>query len=228
MRIDIISIFPEYFHSPLKQSLIAKAIDSDNLAISAHDLREYSTDKHRKVDDTPYGGGPGMVMTAQPFYGAVNDVTGRSDSDYPDGTRVIMMAANGRRLDHALCSELASAKHIVLLCGRYEGIDARVEDNLCTDVLSVGDYVLMGGEAAALTVIESVVRLIPGIIGSEESIVTESYSIEGLEYPQYTKPAEFKGASVPETLLSGDHARIEKWRMDAGRNRTEKYRPDLL
>jgi len=223
-----VSIFPEYFESPLRQSLIAKAMDSESLSISAHDLRDYSADKHRKVDDTPYGGGPGMVMTAQPFYGAIDDLTGRSDSEYPDGTRVIMLAANGRPLDQELCSELASTEHIVLLCGRYEGIDARVEDHLCTDVLSVGDYVLMGGEAAALSLIESVVRLIPGIIGSEESIVTESYSIEGLEYPQYTKPAEFKGASVPEALLSGDHARIERWRMEAGRNRTEKYRPDLL
>lgn len=228
MRIDIVSIFPEYLQSPLKQSLIAKAIESEALSISASDLRDFTSDKHHKVDDTPYGGGPGMVMTAEPFYKAVAGLTGQKSPPYREGTRVVMMAANGRPLDQALCHELAEARHMVLLCGRYEGIDARVEDNLCTDVVSVGDYVLMGGEAAALVLIEAVARLVPGVIGSELSIQSESFTMGGLEYPQYTKPADYEGSRVPEVLLSGDHGAIEKWRVEAGKKRTEKYRPDLL
>lgn len=230
MKIDIISIFPDYFDSPLSVSLLAKAAQAGIFQVKAHDLRDFTADKHRQVDDTPYGGGPGMIMKPEPFYAALTELLpgASSSTDLDPSTRVIMLSPHGRPLRQHLSRELASAKHLVLLCGRYEGIDARVEENWCTDVVSVGDYVLMGGEAAALVVIESVVRLLPGVLGSDESAVDESFSSGLLEYPQYTKPEHFAGLSVPQVLLSGDHGKVAEWRREQSENRTAAIRPDLL
>lgn len=220
MRIDVFTIFPEYLETPLGLALIGKARAAGRLDLRFHDLREHTTDAHRSVDDAPFGGGPGMVMTPEPVFAAVE----AADPPRP----LFLLAPGGRTFDQVLAHDLAAGSGFSLLCGRYEGVDERVAEHLCDGELSVGDVVLAGGEAAALVVIEAVTRLIPGVMGNVESAAEESFAGGLVEYPQYTRPAEFRGWPVPEVLRSGDHARIARWRRATAIARTLARRPDLL
>ncbi|HZR84367.1 MAG TPA: tRNA (guanosine(37)-N1)-methyltransferase TrmD [Candidatus Binatia bacterium] len=220
MRIDVITIFPEYFSGVLATSLLGKAIARGDIDVRLHQLRDWATDRHRTVDDTPYGGGEGMVMKIEPLVAAVEAVAG------PSAHRVLL-SARGRRLTQRRAAELAGTAQLVLVCGRYEGVDERfgayVDEELC-----VGDYVLSGGEAAAAVVIDAIARLVPGVIGNRASLAEESFADGLLEYPQYTRPEVFRGMRVPEVLLSGNHAEIARWRRDSARRATAAVRPDLL
>jgi tRNA (guanine37-N1)-methyltransferase len=220
MRIDVFTLVPEYLEGPLRVSLLGKARANGVLDVRVHDPRDHTDDVHHSVDDAPFGGGAGMVMTPEPLFRAVEAVR--------PPRPLYLLAAGGRRFDQRLARELAGADGFSLLCGRYEGVDQRVADHLCDGELAVGDYVLAGGEAAALVVIEAVGRLVPGVMGNEGSAQEESFTGGLLEYPQYTRPAEFRGWSVPEVLRSGDHARIARWREEEARLRTTERRPDLL
>jgi tRNA (guanine37-N1)-methyltransferase len=220
MRIDVFTIFPEWFAGPFDASLLGKARAAGRLDLRVHDLRDHTTDRHRSVDDTPYGGGAGMVMAPEPIFASV-------EAAQPPRPLLLLSAA-GRRFDHSVASELAAGDGFSLLCGRYEGVDQRVADRLCDGELSVGDFVLAGGEAAAAVVVDAVARLLPGVMGNEQSGTDESFATGLLEYPQYTRPAEFRGDAVPEVLLSGDHARIARWRRAQALRRTLDRRPDLL
>ncbi len=220
MRIDVFTIFPEYVEAPLGLALIGRARAADRLDLRVHDVRDHARDRHRSVDDEPFGGGPGMVMMPEPIFDAVEAV----DPPRP----LYLLAASGRRFDQTLARALAAGEGFSLVCGRYEGVDQRVADHLCDGELAVGDAVLAGGEAAALVVIEAVTRLVPGVMGNEASAVEESFADGLVEHPQYTRPAEYRGWSVPEVLRSGDHARIERWRRREALRRTRARRPDLL
>jgi len=226
MRVDIFSIFPEYLAGPLDASLIGKARGAGLLDVRVHDPRDWTTDRHRSVDDTSFGGGPGMVMAPEPLFAAVEAVV--------PARPLLLLSPGGERFDQPRARALAAGQGFSLLCGRYEGVDQRVADHLCDGELSIGDYVLAGGEAAALVVIEAVTRLVPGVVGNEESVADDSFSGGStssdslLEYPQYTRPAEFRGWSVPEALVSGDHARVARWRRAQSLRRTLERRPDLL
>ncbi len=220
MRIDVFTIFPEYLQAPLGVSLIGRAREEQALDLRLHDPRDHTADKHRTVDDSPFGGGPGMVMTPEPLFAAVEAV----EPPRP----LFLLTAGGRRFDQALARELATLPGFSLVCGRYEGVDQRVADHLCDGELSIGDVVLAGGEVAALVVIEAVTRLVPGVMGNDASAVEESFSESLLEYPQYTRPAEFRGWSVPEVLRSGDHQRVTRWRRAMALRRTLTRRPDLI
>ena len=222
MRIDVVTIFPDLLESPLRGSLLGKAIAAGVLDVRVHDLREHATDKHRTMDDEPYGGGPGMVMLAEPVIAAAEGL-GEGDK------RVIVLSPAGRRLDQPLVRALAETSWLVLICGRYEGIDERVIEALGAEELSIGDYVLSGGEIPALVVLEAVTRLVPGVIGREESHERDSFGPEGLlDHPHYTRPVEVRGLRVPDVLLSGDHAEIDRWRREAALEKTRRNRPDLL
>ncbi|MFA5885188.1 MAG: tRNA (guanosine(37)-N1)-methyltransferase TrmD [Acidimicrobiia bacterium] len=225
MRIDVFTIFPEYLAGPLGASLLGRARERGLLDLRVHDIRDWTDDRHRSVDDAPFGGGAGMVMTPGPLFAAVEAV----EPPRP----LLLCSAAGRRFAQPVAQELAAGGGFSLLCGRYEGVDQRVADHLCDGELSVGDYVLAGGEAAALVVIEAVARLVPGVMGNDESADQESFSGASaagglLEYPQYTRPAEFRGWPVPEVLRSGDHGRIDRWRRAQALRRTRERRPDLL
>jgi tRNA (guanine37-N1)-methyltransferase len=220
VRVDVFSIFPEWFAGPLGASLLGRARADGRLDVRVHDLRAHTTDRHRSVDDTPYGGGAGMVMAPEPIFAAVEAAV--------PVRPLLLLSAAGRRFDQAYADELATGDGFSLLCGRYEGVDQRVADHLCDGELSVGDFVLAGGEAAAIVVIDVVARLLPGVMGNEASGTDESFVAGRLEYPQYTRPAEFRGHAVPEVLLSGDHARVARWRRAAALRRTMDRRPDLL
>jgi tRNA (guanine37-N1)-methyltransferase len=220
MRVDVFTIFTEYFESPLRASLLGRARDSGLLDVRLHDPREFATGNHRSVDDTPFGGGAGMVMSPEPLFAAFE----ASAAPRP----LFLLSAAGRRFDQATARELARGTGFSLLCGRYEGVDQRVADHLCDGELSAGDYVLAGGEAAALVVIDAVARLVPGVMGNEESGADESFAADLLEYPQYTRPARFRGYEVPEVLRTGDHARVTRWRRAQALLRTLERRPDLL
>jgi tRNA (guanine37-N1)-methyltransferase len=220
MRIDVFTIFPEYFESPLRTSLLGRAHEARLLDVRLHDPREFTTDAHRSVDDAPFGGGAGMVMAPEPLFAAVE----AADPVRP----LLLLSASGPRFDQTIARELAAGPGFSLVCGRYEGVDQRVADHLCDGELSVGDFVLAGGEAAALVVVEAVVRLVPGVMGNDDSALDESFTDGLLEYPQYTRPADFRGHTVPPVLLSGDHARIERWRRAQALRRTLTRRPDLL
>ena len=220
MRIDVFTIFPEYLRVPLELSLIGRARDAGHLDLRLHDPRAHTADRHQAVDDAPFGGGPGMVMTPEPVFAAVEAV----EPPRP----LLLLAASGARFDQAMARDLATVDGFSLLCGRYEGVDQRVADHLCDGEISVGDVVLAGGEAAALVVIEAVTRLVPGVMGNDQSAVEESFSTGRLEYPHYTRPAEFRGWVVPEVLRSGDHARIARWRRAEALRRTLARRPDLV
>ena len=221
MRIDVVSIFPEVLTPFARASLLGKAIERGLIELAVHDLRDYTSDRHHKVDDEPYGGGPGMVMTPEPFFVAVEAID-------PDRTaRVVLLSPQGRRLTQDVVKELAAQPRIVLLCGRYEGVDERVAEHLADEELSIGDYVLAGGEAAALVVIDAVARVLPGVVGDPESVERESFEEGLLDHPHYTRPEDFRGHRVPDVLLSGNHAEIERWRRDQARRRTEQRRPDL-
>jgi tRNA (guanine37-N1)-methyltransferase len=220
MRVDVFTIFTEYFESPLRVSLLGRARDSGLLDVRLHDPREFATGNHRSVDDTPFGGGAGMVMSPEPLFAAFE----ASVAPRP----LFLLSAAGRRFDQATARELARGTGFSLLCGRYEGVDQRVADHLCDGELSAGDYVLAGGEAAALVVIDAVARLVPGVMGNEESGADESFATDLLEYPQYTRPARFRGYEVPDVLRTGDHARVARWRRAQALLRTLERRPDLL
>jgi tRNA (guanine37-N1)-methyltransferase len=220
MRIDVFTIFPDYVEGPMRSSLLGRARERGLVDMRVHDLREHTADAHRSVDDTPFGGGAGMVMMPEPFFAAVEAV----DPPRP----VLLLSAAGRQFDQRMARRLARGDGFSLLCGRYEGVDQRVADHLCDDEISVGDYVLAGGEAAAIVVIEGVVRLVPDVMGNVESAEYESFDDGLLEYPQYTRPAEFRGWTVPEVLRSGDHARVARWRRAQALRRTLDRRPDLL
>ena len=222
MRIDIVTSVPEFFTGPLDAALLGKARAKGLLDITVLDLRAHTPDKHRTVDDEPFGGGPGMVMKPQPWFEAVEAIDGW------EGARRVLLTPAGRRLDQAMGEQLSAEPHLILMCGRYEGIDERVATGLATDEISIGDYVLAGGESAALVLIEVVTRLREGVVGEPESLVQESFTTGLLDYPHYTRPAEFRGMRVPDVLVSGDHAAIDRWRREEALRRTEERRPDLL
>jgi tRNA (guanine37-N1)-methyltransferase len=222
VRIDVITIFPGIFDSPLRESLLGRAIEAGLLDVRVHDLRDSTTDKHRQVDDESYGGGPGMVLKPEPVFAAVESL-GAGER------RTLLLSPAGRRLDQDLARELAAEPWLVLICGRYEGVDERVAEGLPAEEVSIGDYVVAGGEVPALVVLEAVTRLVPGVIGRGESHEQDSFGDAGmLDHPHYTRPAEFRGMRVPETLLSGNHAEIERWRREAALEKTRRNRPDLL
>jgi tRNA (guanine37-N1)-methyltransferase len=230
LKFDIITIFPDFFREAFDFGIIRRARAAGLVEITAHDLRGWTSDRHRMVDDRPFGGGDGMVLKPEPIFAAVENLTGASGrGSFAETTRVVLLSPQGRVLTQALAQELANqAAQIVLICGRYEGVDERVAEALVTDEISIGDYVLSGGEPAAIVLVDAVTRLIPGALGSETSAVNESFSEGGLDYPHYTRPPEFRGMSVPEVLLSGHHGEIEKWRAEQAHKKTERNRPDLL
>ncbi len=221
MRVDVITIFPELFGPFLETSLIGRAIRGDLVRIDVHDLRHWTSDRHRTVDDEPYGGGGGMVMTAPPWVSAVRAVCGERRP------RRILLSPQGRRLDDRRVRSLAGEGDLVLLCGRYEGIDERVRELVVDEEISIGDYVLSGGEVAAMVLIEALSRQVPGVVGLADSVRRESFRNGELDFPQYTRPREVEGLPVPEVLLSGDHEAIERWRRAQSRTRTAERRPDL-
>ena len=224
LRIDVITIFPGLFRPFSSESFVGIARRSGRVEIEIHDLRDWTEDRHRTVDDSPYGGGPGMVMKPEPLVAAIEALAGRGERR----GRVELMSPQGRRLDQAGLEALAREEHLVLVCGRYEGVDQRAIDLTVDGEISLGDYVLSGGEIPAMAVIEGTVRLLPGVLGNPESTAAESFQGGLLEGPQYTRPAEFRGLSVPEVLLSGDHAAIERWRAERAREETRIRRPDLM
>jgi len=222
MRFDIITIFPNMFGSVFSVGVIQKAIRKGAVEIYVHDLRDYTTDKHKQVDDKPFGGGQGMVLKAEPIFAAVEDI--RSCKDAP----VYLLSPQGERFNHKKAKELSEYNQIILICGRYEGIDERVVQCLATQELSIGDYVLTGGEMAAAVMIDAISRFVPGVVGKEESVIQDSF-YEGLfDHPHYTRPRNFRGMEVPEVLLSGDHREIEDWRRKKRLEKTRKVRPDIL
>ncbi len=221
MRVDILTIFPEIFESALRASLLGKAIEQGVVEVSVVDIREFTHDKHRTADDVAYGGGPGMVLKAEPIFEAFESLGAGPK-------RGVMLSPAGRRLDQDLVKELAREERLVLVCGRYEGVDERVVEGLGLEEISIGDYVLSGGEVPALVVLEAVTRMTPGVVGRTESIEQDSFEQGILDHPHYTRPASFRGMQVPEVLLSGDHAAIEAWRREAALEKTRRNRPDLL
>jgi tRNA (guanine37-N1)-methyltransferase len=221
MRIDIVTIFPQMLSGFLGESMMKRAAEAGLVSFNPVDLRTYTTDKHQTTDDRPFGGGPGMVMKAEPIFRAVETLRG------PD-TRVILLCPQGQPFRQEVAVRLARESHLLFVCGHYEGIDERVREALVTDEISIGDYVLTNGTLAAAVVIDAVVRLIPGVVGAEGATDDESFSTGLLEFPQYTRPAEFRGMKVPDILLSGHHEEIAKWRAEQSRERTRRRRPDLL
>ena len=224
MRIDLLSLFPEMFASVFGQSIIKRAQEKGLLEIVLTDIRDYTQDKHRSVDDRPYGGGSGMVMMCPPVFDAADDLTGQGDPV----DEVILLTPQGQRFDQSTAAQLAQKSRIVLIAGHYEGFDERIREHLATKEISVGDYVLSGGEIPAMVVVDAIARLIPGVLGDENSSVEESFSEDMLEYPQFTRPADFRGWKVPEVLLSGNHRTIKEWRQEQALERTRRRRPDLL
>lgn len=224
MKIDIITIFPGILDGPFKESMIRRAIDQGLANINLVDLRSFTTDRHRQVDDAPYGGGYGMILKPEPLFAAVEQLKASSGVDC---SRVVLLTPQGRKFNQRLARELSERDHLILICGRYEGIDERVRAALVDDEISIGDYVLTGGELAAAVLVDAVVRLLPGLLADEAS-ARESFSEQLLEHPHYTRPPEFRGMEVPAVLLSGNHADIERWRREQSLNRTLERRPDLL
>jgi tRNA (guanine37-N1)-methyltransferase len=223
MRIDILTGFPSLFEGPLSESIVKRARAGGYADIVLHDLREYTTDKHRTLDDSPYGGGAGMILKPEPIFACAEALMAERAYD-----EVILTTPQGLTYDQKLCMRLSMKENLMLICGHYKGVDQRVRDALVTMELSIGDYVLTGGELAACVVVDSVVRLIPGVIGDGESLLSDSFMEGMLDCPYYTRPPEFRGMRVPDDLLSGDHKRVEAWREHAARKMTEERRPDLL
>lgn len=223
MRVDIVTIFPEAF-APLSVSMIGRARERGLLDIHIWDLRDFTADRHRQVDDAPYGGGAGMVMKPEPFFAAVDAIRAQAG----ESEHVILTSPQGARLTHALAEEMSRKMHLVLLCGHYEGIDERVHEGLATDEISIGDYVLTGGELPAMVIVDAVARFVPGVVGDPGSVEADSFAEGLLDYPHYTRPAEFRGMTVPEVLLSGNHEAIRRWRRAQRLRRTLQRRPDLL
>jgi len=224
MRMDVLTLFPEMFEGVFNSSILGKAQEKGIVQLRAHNFREHANNKHNTVDDYPYGGGGGMVLKAEPIFSAVESLI-EENAPKP---RVILMCPQGERYSQAKAEELANEEHLIFICGHYEGYDERIREFLVTDELSVGDYVLTGGELPAMTIIDSVARLLPGVLGNETSAVTDSFSTGLLEYPHYTRPADFRGMKVPDILLSGHHANVEAWRKQQSLRRTLERRPDLL
>ena len=224
MKIDIVTIFPLMLQGPLAEGVVGRAITSGLLDVRVHDLRDYTVDRHRVVDDMPFGGGPGMVLKPEPVFAAVERI--RSERGEPDA--VLLTSPDGERFTHRIAERLSALEHIVVLCGRYEGVDERVRTGLATEALSIGDYVLSGGELPALVIVDGVARLVPGVVGDESSVARDTFARGLLDYPQYTRPAEFRGMGVPPVLLSGHHGEIERWRRREALARTLERRPDLL
>jgi len=225
MRIDIITIFPKMFSPILNESIIRRAQNKGKVKICVHNLRDYSRDKHKKVDDRPFGGGSGMVMRTEPIFKAVEYIKSRVKGK---GLRVILLSPQGEKLNQKIAKKLVKYKHLILICGHYEGVDERVRKYLIDEEVSIGDYVLTGGELPAMVLIDSVTRLIPGVLGDKNSLNFESFEGNLLEYPHYTRPANFRNMRVPEILLSGDHKKIGAWRKEQALRRTKQRRPDLL
>jgi len=221
MKIDVLTLFPAMFAGPLDESIIKRARESGRLDLVIHDLRDYAHDRHKKVDDRPFGGGPGMLLKPEPIFEAVESLARES-------TRVILLSPSGRQFSQAIAGELAGLEHLLMVSGHYEGFDERVREQLADDELSIGDYVLTNGALPVMVIIDAVTRLLPGVLGDDDSARDDSFSQGLLEYPQYTRPAEFRGTKVPEVLLSGNHAEIARWRAEQARLRTRERRPDLL
>ena len=223
MKIDILSLFPEMLKGPLTQSIVGKAIEKQLLDVEVTDFRDYTTNKQRHVDDTPYGGGAGMLLQAQPIYDALDAIAAKNDGL----GKVILLDPVGRKFDQKVAEELSQEKHLTFICGHYEGYDERIRERV-TDEISLGDFVLTGGELGAMVVIDATVRLLPDVLGNRESALGDSFSMGLLEYPQYTRPADFRGMKVPEVLTSGNHQKIAEWRNKEALRRTYERRPDLL
>jgi len=225
MRIDIIAIFPGMFAPILNESIVKRAQKKGKVKIYIHDLRSYSLDKHRKVDDRPFGGGSGMLMRPEPIFAAVEDVKSKSKNQK---AKVILLCPQGEKLTQKLAKKIAKYQHLILICGHYEGVDERVRQRLVDEEVSIGDYVLTGGELPAMVLVDAVARLLPGVLGDKNSLNFESFEDNLLEHPHYTRPANFRGMGVPSVLLSGDHKKIESWREKEALKRTKQKRPDLL
>ncbi len=221
MKIDIVTLFPDFFCSPLEASILARAAKNDLLSVATHDPRQYASDKHKSVDDEPYGGGGGMLLKPEPVFALWQ-------AQQLERAHCIYLTADGQKLDHDLCVELSLAEHLVLLCGHYKGVDERIRKRLIDREVSVGDFVLTGGEPAALILIDAVVRLVPGVLGNFSSALEDSFQNDVLDCPWYTRPAEFNGDHVPEVLQSGDHERVRRWRRQQALRKTFERRPDLL
>jgi len=224
MKFHLLTIFPDFFDGPFRQGVVARAAQSGSLDIHIHDLRTWTHDVHRTVDDRPFGGGEGMLLKPEPIFDAVEAIWPARGSSQ----RVILLSAQGRRFNQQVARDLAGCSELLLICGRYEGVDERVAEHLVDDELSIGDYVLSGGELAAAVVVDCVARLLPGVLGNEDSSLNESFSGDILDCPQWTRPSDFRGWKVPEALLSGHHAEIAKWRKQAAIAKTRRLRPDLL
>jgi tRNA (guanine37-N1)-methyltransferase len=225
VKFHIVTIFPEFFRGPFEHGVIQKAREAGLIEIHVHDLRTWTYDRHRTVDDRPFGGGEGMLLKAGPIFEAVEAVW----PERSEGSKVILLSAQGKRFDQAKAREFSGLKELLLICGRYEGVDERVAEHLADEELSIGDYVLSGGELAAAVVVDAVARLQAGVLGNETSSVDESFGEAGLlDWPQYTRPAEFRGWKVPEVLIGGNHEEVRKWRRNAAREKTQRQRPDLL
>ncbi len=225
MKFHIVTIFPEFFDGPFRHGVVPRAAEAGIIEIAVHDLRQWTTDRHRTVDDRPFGGGEGMLLKPEPLFKAVECIWPERN----EGQRVVLLSASGKRFDQATARRLSEYKELLLICGRYEGVDERVAEHLADEELSVGDFVLSGGELGAAMIVDCVARLLPGVLGHPDSAVRESFSQEGLlDCPQYTRPAEFRGWKAPEVLLGGNHEEIRKWREQAAREKTASNRPDLL
>src|SRR5689334_1711277 len=234
MRIDILTLFPEICRAPLGESMMKRAQEKELIDLRVHNLRDWTTDKHHVVDDAPFGGGQGMVMKAEPIFAAVEDLKSKSNVQRPTSNvepsrlKVVLMSPAGRKFDQGMAMEFSKEAHLIIICGHYEGVDHRVIEHLVDEEISIGDYVLTNGAIAAVVLVDAVVRLLPGVLGDEQSAVDDSFNAGLLEAPQYTRPAEFRGWKVPQVLLSGNHAEISKWRSEQAKKRTGENRPDLL
>jgi tRNA (guanine37-N1)-methyltransferase len=231
MRFDVLTLFPSMFEGPLQESILKRAVETGRLTVALHNIRDYATDKHHITDDVPYGGGGGMVMKPEPLFAAVEAVLNLpapTHENQEGKSPVILLTPQGRLFNQTVARELAAQDRLVLICGRYEGVDERVRQFLATDEISVGDYVLTGGELPAMLLIDAVTRLLPGVLGDPGATLDDSHSDGLLEYPHYTRPADFRGHTVPEVLLSGHHAQVERWRREQSLRRTWERRPDLL
>jgi len=236
LKVDIVTIFPRMVEAGLADGVVGRAIAGGIIDVRIHDLRSFTTDRHHVVDDAPFGGGPGMVLKPEPLFAAVESIDAQREAEAAASPRsrgagaraVVLTSPDGERLTHEVARRLSTADHLVVLCGRYEGVDERVREHLATDVISIGDYVVSGGELPALVIVDAAARFVPGVVGDDASVSGDTFSTGLLDYPQYTRPAEFRGYQVPPVLLSGHHADIERWRREQALERTRRYRPDLL
>jgi tRNA (guanine37-N1)-methyltransferase len=228
MKIDIVTLFPEICRAPLSESIMKRAQENGIVDLYIHNLRDWTTDKHHVADDAPFGGGQGMVMKPEPIFAAVDDLRNQTSKIRHQPSKIVLMSPAGLRFDQQMAAQLSGESHLIIICGHYEGVDHRVIEHLVDLEISIGDYVLTNGAIAAVVLVDAVVRLMPGVLGHEQSAVDDSFSRGLLEAPQYTRPAEFSGWKVPDVLLSGNHAEIEKWRKKEALRRTRENRPDLL